>query len=271
MGKPTGFIEYLRELPVDRTPVERVRDWSEFHHHMDEKRLRNQAARCMDCGVPFCHTGRLISGMASGCPVNNLIPEWNDLVYRGLWREALRAPAQDQQLPGVHRPRVPRALRGLVRARHQRPARHHQERRERHRRQGLGAGLDRARAACRAHRQAGGGDRLRAGRPRRGRAVEPRRPCRNGARARRPSRGPADVRHPKHEARQEGSSAAAHRADAAGRREVRMQRQRRRECRADAASQGLRRHRRVHGRHPGARPGRRKPQAPGRASSPWTI
>ena len=98
MGKPTGFIEYLRELPVDRTPIERVRDWKEFHHHMDEKRLRNQAARCMDCGVPFCHTGKLISGMASGCPVNNLIPEWNDLVYRGLWREALDATAPDQQL-----------------------------------------------------------------------------------------------------------------------------------------------------------------------------
>jgi glutamate synthase (NADPH) small chain len=89
MGKPTGFIEYLRELPVDRTPPERVRDWKEFHHHMEEKRLRHQAARCMDCGVPFCHTGKLISGMASGCPVNNVIPEWNDLVYRGLWREAL--------------------------------------------------------------------------------------------------------------------------------------------------------------------------------------
>jgi glutamate synthase (NADPH/NADH) small chain len=89
MGKPTGFIEYLRELPVDRSPTERVRDWKEFHHHMDDKRLRQQGARCMDCGVPFCHTGKLISGMASGCPVNNLIPEWNDLVYRGLWREAL--------------------------------------------------------------------------------------------------------------------------------------------------------------------------------------
>jgi glutamate synthase (NADPH/NADH) small chain len=89
MGKPTGFIEYLRELPVDRSPTERVRDWNEFHHHMDEKRLRQQGARCMDCGVPFCHTGKLISGMASGCPVNNLIPEWNDLVFRGLWREAL--------------------------------------------------------------------------------------------------------------------------------------------------------------------------------------
>jgi len=89
MGKPTGFIEYLRELPVDRTPLERTRDWKEFHHHMEEKKLRHQGARCMDCGVPFCHTGKLISGMASGCPINNLIPEWNDLVYRGLWKEAL--------------------------------------------------------------------------------------------------------------------------------------------------------------------------------------
>jgi len=89
MGKPTGFIEYLRETPLDRSPKERVRDWKEFHHHLDERSLRNQAARCMDCGVPFCHTGKLMSGGASGCPVNNLIPEWNDLVYRGLWREAL--------------------------------------------------------------------------------------------------------------------------------------------------------------------------------------
>ncbi len=99
MGKPTGFIEYLRELPVDRTPVERVRDWNEFHHHMDDRRLRNQAARCMDCGVPFCHTGTLISGAASGCPVNNLIPEWNDLVYRGLWREALERLHKTNNFP----------------------------------------------------------------------------------------------------------------------------------------------------------------------------
>jgi glutamate synthase (NADPH/NADH) small chain len=89
MGKPTGFLEYLRELPVDRSPKERVKDWNEFHLHMEEKKLRNQGARCMDCGIPFCHTGKLISGMASGCPVNNLIPEWNDLVFRGRWQEAL--------------------------------------------------------------------------------------------------------------------------------------------------------------------------------------
>jgi glutamate synthase (NADPH/NADH) small chain len=56
---------------------------------MPEKKLQQQAARCMDCGIPFCHTGTLLSGMASGCPINNLIPEWNDLIYRGLWREAL--------------------------------------------------------------------------------------------------------------------------------------------------------------------------------------
>lgn len=89
MGKPTGFIEYLRELPVDRSPLERTKDWKEFHVPMEEKKLRNQGARCMNCGVPFCHTGKLVSGMASGCPINNLIPEWNDLIYRGLWKEAL--------------------------------------------------------------------------------------------------------------------------------------------------------------------------------------
>ena len=89
MGNPRGFIEYLRELPLDRSAVERIRDWNEFHYHMEEPKLREQAARCMDCAVPFCHTGTLLSGMASGCPIHNLIPEWNDLVYRGLWKEAL--------------------------------------------------------------------------------------------------------------------------------------------------------------------------------------
>ena len=89
MGKPTGFMEYQREPAHTRPPEERVRDWSEAHPPYAEETLRTQASRCMDCGVPFCHTGVLIAGMASGCPVNNLIPEWNDLVYRGQWREAL--------------------------------------------------------------------------------------------------------------------------------------------------------------------------------------
>ena len=99
MGKPTGFIEYLRELPVDRSPTERTKDWKEFHSHMEEKKLRNQGARCMNCGVPFCHTGKLISGMAAGCPINNLIPEWNDLVYRGLWKEALERLHKTNNFP----------------------------------------------------------------------------------------------------------------------------------------------------------------------------
>ncbi len=89
MGKPTGFKEIPRELPQDRDPHERLRDWDEFHLHMPENKLQSQGARCMDCGIPFCHNGTLLAGMASGCPVNNLIPEWNDLVYKGLWREAL--------------------------------------------------------------------------------------------------------------------------------------------------------------------------------------
>jgi glutamate synthase (NADPH/NADH) small chain len=89
MGKPTGFFDYQRELPEDRSAAERIRDWKEFHLHMPEADLRKQGARCMDCGIPFCHTGTLISGMAAGCPIHNLIPEWNDLVYRGHWKEAL--------------------------------------------------------------------------------------------------------------------------------------------------------------------------------------
>ena len=89
MGKPTGFLEFQRELPKDRAPLERIADWKEFHLHQPSADLKKQGARCMDCGIPFCHTGQLVSGMASGCPIHNLIPEWNDLVYRGLWKEAL--------------------------------------------------------------------------------------------------------------------------------------------------------------------------------------
>ena len=89
MGKATGFLEYQREQPGERPPLERIKDWDEFHHHMSQEKLQEQGARCMDCGIPFCHTGQLINGMASGCPINNLIPEWNDLVYRGQWRDAL--------------------------------------------------------------------------------------------------------------------------------------------------------------------------------------
>ncbi len=99
MGKPTGFMEYPREPKHERSPLERVKDWSEEHPPYGEETLRRQGARCMDCGVPFCHTGKLIAGMASGCPVNNLVPEWNDLVYLGQWREAYIRLAKTNNFP----------------------------------------------------------------------------------------------------------------------------------------------------------------------------
>ncbi|MFB3915089.1 MAG: glutamate synthase subunit beta [Terriglobales bacterium] len=81
MGKPTGFKEYKRELPSRRPVAERINDWFEIYQPFPEEKLRTQGARCMDCGVPFCH---------NGCPLNNIIPDWNDLVYRGRWKEAIR-------------------------------------------------------------------------------------------------------------------------------------------------------------------------------------
>lgn len=99
MGKPTGFLEYKRDLPSDRPPKERLKDWNEFHEHFPEEQQQIQGARCMDCGVPFCHSGLLINGMASGCPLNNLIPEWNDLVFRGLWQEAAKRLEQTNCFP----------------------------------------------------------------------------------------------------------------------------------------------------------------------------
>ncbi|MGE5618905.1 MAG: glutamate synthase subunit beta [Sphingomonadaceae bacterium] len=99
MGKPTGFMEYQRELPAEREPEERIGDWEEFHLPFPDEKLRIQGARCMDCGIPFCHTGTLLSGMAAGCPIHNLIPEWNDLVYRGLWRQALHRLLKTNNFP----------------------------------------------------------------------------------------------------------------------------------------------------------------------------
>ena len=82
MGKPTGFLEYQRETPFRRPVQERVNDWFEVYQEFPAAKAKEQAARCMDCGVPFCHTG---------CPVNNFIPDWNDLVYRDRWRDAIRS------------------------------------------------------------------------------------------------------------------------------------------------------------------------------------
>ncbi len=99
MGKTTGFLEIGRELPASRPVEERLRDWREVYQKFPAEKVKLQGARCMDCGIPFCHTGTLIGGLASGCPVNNLIPEWNDLVYRGLWREALERLHKTNNFP----------------------------------------------------------------------------------------------------------------------------------------------------------------------------
>lgn len=88
MGKPTGFMEYEREVPASREPLERVKDFNEFYLDFPEEALKEQGARCMNCGIPYCHTGEIVAGAAMGCPLNNLIPEWNDLIYRGHWKEA---------------------------------------------------------------------------------------------------------------------------------------------------------------------------------------
>ena len=82
-------MEYQRELPSERSPATRIKDWDEFHHHADPELLKRQGARCMDCAVPFCHAGAVLNGATTGCPINNLIPEWNDLVYRDQWKDAL--------------------------------------------------------------------------------------------------------------------------------------------------------------------------------------
>ena len=89
MGKTTGFMDYTRKTSTDVPPLERMETFDEFHIWLSREEQQTQAARCMDCGVPFCQSGMMIGGMASGCPLNNLIPEWNDLVYHGKWELAM--------------------------------------------------------------------------------------------------------------------------------------------------------------------------------------
>jgi len=89
MGKATGFLEYTRVETTAKEPLERIKDFNEFHIPLSEEQRCEQAARCMDCGVPFCQNGKMLCGMISGCPLNNLVPEWNDLLYHGQREQAL--------------------------------------------------------------------------------------------------------------------------------------------------------------------------------------
>lgn len=99
MGKPTGFMEYERKNSAVVKPKERIKNFDEFHVQLSMEERREQAARCMECGVPFCQSGMTICGMTSGCPLNNLVPEWNDLLYTGNMEQALRRLLKTNNFP----------------------------------------------------------------------------------------------------------------------------------------------------------------------------
>ncbi|MCD8045082.1 MAG: glutamate synthase subunit beta [Clostridiales bacterium] len=99
MGKPTGFLDYDREVSKDIDPKERIKNFNEFHVYLSKEKQQIQGARCMACGVPFCQSGMTLMGMTSGCPLHNLVPEWNDLVYRGNWEQAYERLIKTNNFP----------------------------------------------------------------------------------------------------------------------------------------------------------------------------
>lgn len=99
MGKPTGFMDYKREVSKDVKPKDRIKNFNEFHEQLSKEKQQLQGARCMDCGVPFCQAGMNICGMTSGCPLHNLVPEWNDLVYTGNWQQAYNRLKKTNSFP----------------------------------------------------------------------------------------------------------------------------------------------------------------------------
>ena len=99
MGKPTGFLEYSRQGNPCQSPLERIKHWNEFHPMLPEEERRKQGARCMECGVPFCQSGVELAGMFTGCPLHNLVPEWNDLIYTGNLDQALARLTKTNSFP----------------------------------------------------------------------------------------------------------------------------------------------------------------------------
>lgn len=99
MGKPTGFLDYERKTSAAQEPKERIKHFNEFHEHLPVEEQQKQGARCMECGVPFCQSGMTIAGMTSGCPLHNLVPEWNDLVYMGNWEQAYNRLKKTNSFP----------------------------------------------------------------------------------------------------------------------------------------------------------------------------
>ncbi|OZS78683.1 glutamate synthase [Tetzosporium hominis] len=131
MGKPTGFLEIDRKKPLEEPAKKRIRHFHEYGQRFTDSEMQEQGARCMDCGTPFCHMGIEIRGVAAGCPIQNVIPEWNDLVYRGQWKDALDrllmtnnfpeftgrvcpAPCESSCVLGISEPAV--AIKGIERS-----------------------------------------------------------------------------------------------------------------------------------------------------------
>ncbi len=192
MADPKGFMTTPRETPTRRPVDLRLLDWHEVYEPFPPSRLERQAGRCMDCGIPFCH---------HGCPLGNLIPEWNDLVLAARLAGGRRPAARHQQLPRVHRAALPSAVRSRLCARDRGAAedrgrsRHDQAGRGGDHRPGLRVRLGGAPAPGGPVRPFGGGDRLGPGRARGGSAADPGRSRGHRVRARRRARRPAALRH----------------------------------------------------------------------------
>ena len=186
MGKVTGFIEITRKKPPTRPVPERIHDWREVYLPYPEPTLKDQAARCMDCGIPFCH---------QGCPLGNLIPDWNDFVYRDRWHAAIERLHATNNFPEFTGRLCPAPCEGSCVLGINERSGHDQGDRGVDHRSRVRRRLGHRPAAARPHRQARRGRRIGPGRPRRRRSTESRRPPRHGVRARGSHRRPAALRH----------------------------------------------------------------------------
>ena len=253
MGKDTGFMEFTRETPTRRPVSERVNDWFEIYLDFPEEKIRKQGARCMDCGVPFCHTG---------CPLNNIIPDWNDLVYRGRWREAIRVLHSTNNFPEFTGRICPAPCEAACVLGINEPRGHHQADRENHRRLRLRPRLDSPGAAGSAHRQARGGRRLRASGAGGGATTGARRPLGHSVRKERPHRRPAALRHPEFQ-NGEAPHRPAHGANVGRGRRVPAEFARRRQRAGGRPAQRVRRHPALRRRRVAARSERARPRIEG--------